>query len=175
MCGTTDSDETYLCVTRRDHSSGKWDTHTYGTWLIYIWDMPRWHRETTHSYGKAHPYGTLLIQMGRDSFIWGMTDSCGTWLIHTGRLIRMSQHTRTAETWSIYMCDMTRPYVYTHTYLFSWLIYMSPHTHTCRQTKTSTDSAYHATLWMTPRIAFRSICMCHVTRGSESRHIVNDT
>jgi len=61
-------------------------------------------------------YGTWLVHMGHDSFIWDMTRSYGTWLVHMGHDSFIWDMTRSYETWLVHMghdsfiWDMTRSY-----------------------------------------------------------------
>jgi len=60
--------------------------------------------------------------------------------------------------------------VYTYIFIFMIDLHVTAYTHVQADKDVDRDHISCITLRMTPRIAFRSICMCHVTRGSESRH-----
>ena len=57
----------------------------------------------------THSYGTWLIHMGHDSFIWDMTHSYGTWLIHMAHDSSIWDMTHSYGTWSIHMGRTSQP------------------------------------------------------------------
>ena len=69
------------CVVYPDKSCPIWMGH-----VPFFWVMSHMNESCTIcvSHHPNHSYGTWLIHMGHDSFIWDMTYSYGIWLIHMG-------------------------------------------------------------------------------------------
>ena len=106
----------------------------------------------------THSYQTWLIHMRHDSFIWNMTHSYVTWLMHMRHDSFISDTSHSYMTWLIHMYSIAGQMTYSYV---PWLIRMRHDSFIC-------DTSHSYVIWLIHvySLARRPPCLnasCHVT------------